>query len=118
MKTKFYYYQDPGHGWVAVPVSLLEQLNIVGKISAFSYFRGRTAYLEEDCDLALFFEAYRAEFGVDPVLISKHTDKRSPIRSYARFTYSPAVRRQKILEALVEAGYLQFLTVNLKEDAA
>jgi hypothetical protein len=118
MKTKFYYYQDPGHGWAAVPVSLLEQLNIVGKISAFSYFRGRTAYLEEDCDLALFFEAYRAEFGVDPVLISKHTDKRSPIRSYARFTYSPAVRRQKIIEAAVDAGYIQFLTIGLQKDAA
>jgi len=118
MKTKFYYYQDPGHGWAAVPVSLLEQLNIVGKISAFSYWRGKTAYLEEDGDLAVFFDAYRAAFGTDPILISKHSDDRSPIRSYARFTYSPAVRRQKILEAAVDAGYIQFLTIGLEKEAA
>ena len=130
MKTKFYYYQDPGHAWAAVPVSLLEQLGIVGKISAFSYWRGKTAYLEEDCDLAVFFDAYRAAFGTDPVLVSKHSDDRSPIRSYARFTYSPAAQWYKIraaaaaqgygtiLEAAAASGHLEFITLGLAQEAA
>lgn len=130
MKSKFYYYQDPGHGWVAVPVSLLEKLNIVGKITAFSFWRGKTAYLEEDCDATTFTNAYRAAYGVDPVFIEKHSDNRSPIRSYARFTYSPAAQWHKIraaaaaqgygtiLEAAAASGHLEFITFGLAQDGA
>lgn len=118
MESKFYYYQDPGHGWVAVPVSLLEKLNIAGDISTYSYQRGKTVYLEEDRDLTIFFNAYRAAYGVDPILISKYSDGRSRIRSYDHY-HKPAVAiQQKILEAAVDAGFIQFLTVGLQKDAA
>lgn len=52
MKIKFH--TDPGHGWAEVPVSLLSQLAIADKITGYSYLSrdGRTAYLEEDCDLS------------------------------------------------------------------
>ena len=49
------------------------------------YERGQTVYLEEDCDLALFFDAYRNHFGRDPEYITNHTDGSSPIRSYHCF---------------------------------
>ena len=55
MKVK--YYTDPGHGWVAVKRKLLNDLGIADKITYFSYQKGQTVYLEEDCDLATFATA-------------------------------------------------------------
>ena len=62
------YIQDPGHGWIKVPVALLLELSIAGDITSFSYYRDGFAYLEEDCDAARFMNAYRARFGQDPKL--------------------------------------------------
>jgi hypothetical protein len=89
MKT-FDYIQDPGHGWVKVPVYLLAQLGIYNEISSFSYYLNGFAYLEEDCDTAVFFKAYRSAFGVDPKLKDKLCRVRqSKVRSY--YQYSPAL---------------------------
>jgi hypothetical protein len=78
------YYTDPGHGWFAVKRAELAELGILGQISHYSYQRGRTVYLEEDCDATLYFTAHKAA-GTVPPYIEKHTDKRHPIRSYATF---------------------------------
>jgi hypothetical protein len=78
------YYTDPGHGWFAVKRAELAQLGILGQVSHYSYQRGRTVYLEEDCDATLYFTAHKAA-GTVPPYIEKHTDKRHPIRSYATF---------------------------------
>jgi len=50
------YIQDPGHGWIEVPLDELE--NIAYKISRYSYMNPKTgkAYLEEDCDAAIFIK--------------------------------------------------------------
>jgi hypothetical protein len=53
----FYFYTDPGHGWLEVPRALLQELGIAEKISAYSYQRGETVFLEEDCDLSRFHQA-------------------------------------------------------------
>lgn len=90
MKT-YKFYCDPGHGWMAVKVQELMQLNIWHKISTYSYIRGATAYLEEDCDAAEFFKAYREKYGIDPKYTYNHTDNRSPIRSYDSYTHNKAV---------------------------
>ena len=74
-------YNDPGHGWLAVKRDLLEQLGIADKISTYSYQRGATAYLEEDCDASVFFSAAQAA-GLTLTLKHKYCDRRSPIRSY------------------------------------
>jgi len=86
MKTKtFKSYSDCGHGWVAVKKSLLVELGISNSISSYSYQRGATAYLEEDCDLTTFVKAFKAATGEVPVFSEgKHQD-RSPIRSYATY---------------------------------
>ena len=42
------YHTDPGHGWIEVPIEELHRLKITP--SAYSYRKGETAYLEEDCD--------------------------------------------------------------------
>jgi hypothetical protein len=78
---KLNFYSDPGHGWLAVKRSTLIELGIDGLISTYSYQRGNTVYLEEDCDYSTFAAAARAR-GIELSFIDKHTDRRSPIRSY------------------------------------
>lgn len=81
---RLFYYQDPGHGWLAVKRSMLQTLGIEREISRYSYQRGGTVYLEEDCDFARFHHAAKAA-GWTVDYVPRHTDKRSPIRSYQRF---------------------------------
>ncbi len=85
------FYVDPGHGWMAVKVQELLELAIITRISPYSYVRGATVYLEEDCDAALFFNAYRDKHGVDPKYTYTHTDNRSPIRSYDHYNTNKVV---------------------------
>lgn len=96
MKTKTYtYFTDPGHGWLRVKKSELQELGIANKISPYSYMRGNHAYLEEDCDMAKFMQAKgwlqengRAIEGFWTSGIIKHQNCRmrdSAIRSYARY---------------------------------
>ena len=84
MKT-YKFYSDPGHGWLAVKIKELVDLGIVDKISSYSYMRGQTAYLEEDCDAGLFFVAYEKKHGIRPQIEEKFQEH-TPIRSYARFS--------------------------------
>lgn len=81
-KVKFY--EDPGHGWGAVKRQVLFELGIADKISTFSYQKGGTVYLEEDCDLGVLIGALKAK-GVTIQWEEKHTNSRSPIRSYDYF---------------------------------
>lgn len=76
------YFTDPGHGWVSVKRQTLVDLGIDNQISTYSYMRGSSAYLEEDCDLGLLYKVCDIK-GIDIKLTAKHTNKRSPIRSYA-----------------------------------
>lgn len=79
---KLNYFTDPGHGWVSVKLQTLVDLGIADKVSTYSYMRGSSAYLEEDCDLGLLYQACDA-MGITIDLNTKHTNNRSPIRSYA-----------------------------------
>jgi hypothetical protein len=81
-------YTDPGHGWGAVKRTVLADLGIANRVTAYSYQRGQSVYLEEDCDLSLLIGALR-ERGITPVFTERHTDRRSPIRSYD--SYRPAL---------------------------
>ena len=83
MIKKFDFISDPGHAWLKVPHSLLLGLSIAGKISRYSYTRGAFAYLEEDCDCSVFFNAYREKYGVDPVIRERNArEKSSRVRNY------------------------------------
>ena len=81
---KFNSYSDPGHGWTRVPRKLLDKLGIEDKITPYSRQRGDYAYLEEDCDLALFCSTLRAR-GIEPEFRHYSTDRTSKIRSYVSF---------------------------------
>lgn len=77
-------YTDPGHGWGAVKRQVLIDLGIADRISHFSYQKGQTVYLEEDCDLPVLTTALSTK-GVWIEHTEKHTDNRSPIRSYESY---------------------------------
>lgn len=78
-------YSDPGHSWIRVPMSLLEELGIDRQISRYSYASpsGKYAYLEEDMDWGTFYRAIegRTEFDVNVVI----QDKPSHIRRYPTY---------------------------------
>ena len=65
-ENKYTFHEDPGHGWLEVPIAKLKELGVVDKISYFSYqsnFKiadSETAYLEEDCDASIFMDAMKA----------------------------------------------------------
>jgi hypothetical protein len=52
------WHSDPGHAWLEVSKSKLVKLGIANKISPYSYQKGAKVYLEEDCDVIIFFNAY------------------------------------------------------------
>lgn len=85
------FYSDCGHGWFAVKIKELLELNVITKISSYSYIRGETAYLEEDCDASIFFDAYREKYNCEPNLLHKGTVIRSAIRSYERYNTNKAI---------------------------
>jgi len=55
--VKYTFYEDPGHGWLRVPLAELAELGIEGAITPYSYQDNEFAYLEEDCDAAAFIAA-------------------------------------------------------------
>lgn len=91
------FYEDPGHGWLAVPIPLLDKLGIIDQISTYSYMRGMLAHLEEDCDYALFARAMN-NAGRFFTVKHHHTDNRSRIRNYCHF--NAGVARRWMAEAL------------------
>lgn len=102
-KITLNYYQDPGHGWVKVPIKTLVQLNIAHKITSYSYMRKNYAYLEEDCDLSTLYAA-ADKAGIEIVLRQYHTDKTSKIRSYDMYSF----------ERLPSTAFVQWLKDNDK----
>lgn len=78
---KFNIYADPGHAWCKVPMSLLVKLNIADKVSTYSYQRGDSVYLEEDCDLSLLINALKSK-GKTVEFKEFHTNRTSKIRGY------------------------------------
>jgi hydroxypyruvate isomerase len=78
------FYTDPGHGWLKVPVALINKLGISDKISNYSYIRKDHVYLEEDCDASVLIDTLGAQ-GVTIKYKIFHTNKSSKIRSYNSF---------------------------------
>jgi len=92
MKTKTYsFIQDPAHGWLRVKTAELDSLGLLDKISGYSYVSGsgKSVYLEEDADLALFLQAKDVQFSELPVTV-RHSEKPSFVRSLTSYT-APSV---------------------------
>ena len=80
---KLRYIQDPGHGWLEVPVKMLAELGIQDKITSYSYRKGTMVYLEEDLDMHTFLQAAKlADLDIELVEVyQEHT----AIRDYPQY---------------------------------
>lgn len=96
-RMRLAFLHDSGHGWLEVPDSEIARLRIADDISGYSYHRSRFAYLEEDCDYAVFAraatkaaglaftaQAFESLYDVLEVHVADVGDARNP-RSFARF---------------------------------
>ena len=81
---------DAGHGWLAVPKEHLAILGIWDKITAYSYMKNGTAYLEEDCDCSTFCDAWEKATGLkfDFGACNNSYHDNSPIRNYEGYSVS------------------------------
>jgi hypothetical protein len=91
MTYTFAYHQDPGHGWIEVPNTLLKQLGIASAISPWSYTRGPLAYLEEDQDAAILLRAIHGR-GEAVALNELHSNSNSFVRGLNQYPSSPRWR--------------------------
>lgn len=78
------FHTDPGHGWLAVPLSELMELGIAKNMSTYSYFKEGIVYLEEDCDAGIYLNAVK-EAGYEVTLMERNVNRSSQIRNYGRF---------------------------------
>jgi len=84
MNRKITFMSDPSHGWISVPRKDLELLEIIDKISEFSYQKGNRVYLEEDIDAPLYIKEAENRGWVLNIKES-HTNKRHWIRYTQNF---------------------------------
>ncbi len=59
MKRNLTFHNDPGHGWLEVPLADLTTLGVADDISSSSYQYETSAYLEEDVDAGVYLRAAR-----------------------------------------------------------
>lgn len=85
--TTYNYYYDAGHGWIKVEYQELQRLNILDKISVYSYISLDNVYLEEDRDATIFIEAKKE--AKEPYLLNEIDEgNRSSIRLLEHFNYN------------------------------
>ena len=84
MNLRKKFYSDAGHGWLAVKRKDLDDLGIAWDISQFSHEKGKSVYLEEDCDAPKFMSACK-DRGLAIEIEEMPSVDRSPIRAYASY---------------------------------
>ena len=93
-KQTLIYFTDSGHGWLKVSRDDLATLGLTEKISLFSYTRGDSVYLEEDCDMTAYMIA--ADNAGWTVKLRGRNSDRSKIRSYEPYHAAREFARQHI----------------------
>lgn len=83
-KADFVFHVDPGHGWLEVDWTELRRLSLNPRdFSRYSYRRGNTFFLEEDCDASKFLAAWEAKAGRKAVLGEEYSNRDSFVRALA-----------------------------------
>jgi len=59
------FYDDSAHGWARVSINEIKELGIEKDISTYSYMADDSVYLEEDCDLGVYINAIKKQYGND-----------------------------------------------------
>ena len=78
-------HNDPGHGWLEVPASLVTALDVHPSEYSYRSRDGGTLYLEEDCDAPTFIRAYEVKYGTVHVVDMYH-NRDCFVRSLPRVT--------------------------------
>jgi hypothetical protein len=79
-------HDDPGHGWLQVPIRLLVDLHLVDRISTCSYMYDKIAYLEEDKDAGTFLHAMKLKYPeIEIDIRTIHSNDESIIRTFLPF---------------------------------
>jgi hypothetical protein len=86
MHVKIILHTDPGHSWGQIKIGDLP-LKLRKKISPYSFQKGDSFFLEEDCDLGLAVEFYK-ESGVTFYIKRVIYKKECKIRRYHRCNYN------------------------------
>lgn len=81
------FFSDPGHGWLRVEIAELIRLNLLDKITCYSYMKGKWAYLEEDCDASTFLKAKKNNHE-SYIIKESNANNSSTIRTYPHFQAS------------------------------
>lgn len=85
------FYSDSAHGWAKVSINEIKDLGIEKDITTYSYMTNDSVYLEEDCDLSLYINAIKKQYGDDiDVNFVEHKSRvdengLSCIRDYPRY---------------------------------
>jgi hypothetical protein len=96
-KPTIIFHEDPGHGWLQIPITLAKKLGIEANISGYSYMDSKFYYLEEDCDYALLLDALGLNYKENPegckmfmeTVSTLHTNGSSAIRNKQRYNLIP-----------------------------
>lgn len=83
MQKNYLFFSDPGHGWLEVPRTDVQELGIESKITAWSYEHNEKIYLEEDCDASLFMETAKQNGWT--INIEEKYQENTPIRNYQHY---------------------------------
>ncbi len=86
--THLTFINDPGHGWLRVPLTDIAALGIEAHITPYSYIEGNFAYLEEDLDAPRFLEALTAQSLPQPKITDQYVERFS--RNKDPFPHDPA----------------------------
>jgi hypothetical protein len=82
--VKYNFHEDAGHGWLEVPKKDIEKINLLNRLSSYSYINNDLIYLEEDFDAVIFVNKLK-ENNIFVELNYIYDGNTSKIRSYSRF---------------------------------
>lgn len=78
-------FSDGGHGWLSCKLDLIRQLDLINDISGFSYVKGKSVYLEEDCDATKVVEKLKT-LNFSFKLVEGRFQQYSRIRGYDSYS--------------------------------
>ena len=82
-----HWFDDAAHGWLMVETKEIVSLNIINKISVFSYLSpdGKFTYLEEDADAAIYIDAIGIQEFDKRLRYNRVYQERQTIRDYPHY---------------------------------
>jgi len=84
-------FTDPSHGWIKISLKHLNQLNLIDKITLYSFINNKHAYLEEDCDASLLIDTLKQN-NIHFEFRYHHSNTSSKLRYYDQYNINQAMK--------------------------